>query len=271
MKQTILITGSQGLCGKNLVSYFQQKYRVVSIDRKDKKGVGTIKHDLKYPISSSSFSLPIDCILHFAAMIDQEGKDPDRMMKNNLLSTYNILDFAVKKKVERFIYASSSAIYTKPPSLYGLSKYLGEQIVNAFGEIYSLPITIFRLGYVVGSPLPKRYFLYKIIKKMKSNQPITLENPKNTFSFIYAEDIAQFCEKAFISKINGTYNLTGIPKTISETAFRLRKKLKSQSEFKTLYKSKKINFSFDISETQKKFKLKFRDPFDFVTNWMKTE
>lgn len=260
MKKTILITGGKGLCGINLVDYFQKKYEVYSLDRKKGLGTNIIIHDLQYPLPSLIF--PVDYILHFAATIDQEGKNPDPMMKNNLLSTYNILDFALRKKVKRFIYASSSAIYGNPLTPYGLSKYLGEQLVNGFSNMHSLPITIFRLGYVIGTPLPKRYFIYKLIKKMEQNKRVILENPQNVFSFVSAEDIALFCEKALLGNISGTYNLTGVPKTIAKVFEALKESFSYQRKIKMKYSPQKLKYIFDASKTEKDFNLKFRDPFE---------
>lgn len=107
----------------------------------------------------------IKIIFHLAA---QSGgmtsfDSPSTDLNSNTLSTIYLLDFAKENLVEKFIYASSMAVYgdqnqnpvdelgnINPKTFYGISKFSSELYLKAYNEIYGLKTTSLRLNNVYG-------------------------------------------------------------------------------------------------------------------------
>lgn len=88
-----------------------------------------------------------DAILHFAAFkaVGESVENPLKYYKNNILTTINLLDWAGKNNVSKFIFSSTAAVYspaakqpvseeseTFPESPYGQSKLFAEKIIHDF-------------------------------------------------------------------------------------------------------------------------------------------
>jgi len=124
----ILITGSKGFIGRNLVQHFSKfKHNIKAIDLED--------FYFQNWTENLSVILNIfepDVIFHIGACSDTLEKDVNYMMEVNYESTKIIVDWA-KSKFKKVIYSSSAASYgvnqRYPSNLYGWSKYVGEQYV----------------------------------------------------------------------------------------------------------------------------------------------
>lgn len=99
----------------------------------------------------------IEVIFHLATPCLVKGiEDPALMHKIDDLGTFNVC-LAAKEYGCRLVYISTSEVYgnvdrfpiseatpTSPVSLYGLTKYIGEEYVRFFHKIYKLPAVIIR-------------------------------------------------------------------------------------------------------------------------------
>ena len=78
----------------------------------------------------------------------------------------NVLEAARKVKIKKFIYAASSSCYGNPLKFptsekdeintqhpYGLTKYLGEELVIRYANLYNMPNISFRFFNVYGPRL----------------------------------------------------------------------------------------------------------------------
>src|SRR5262245_1585989 len=103
-----------------------------------------------------------DCIYHFAALvygvIGFHKKPADIIADNNLI-TINLLKYG-HDRVKRFVYLSSSMVYETSRSYphkeeetdtlpvmktaYGLSKYIGERVVQSFQQQFGISYVIWR-------------------------------------------------------------------------------------------------------------------------------
>ena len=114
----------------------------------------------------------IDTIFHAAAYkhVDMAEKNIASVMYNNILSTYNISNFAINNNVKNFVNISTDKA-VKPKSIMGLSKRICEIIISQLGKnknYYSV-----RFGNVInssGSVIPI------FIDQIENNEKITISN-----------------------------------------------------------------------------------------------
>jgi len=107
----------------------------------------------------------VDWVFHLGGKADivPSIEHPADYYNTNVTGTLNILEACRTFGVKKLVYASSSSIYgnkakvpTKetykpnPKYPYALTKYLGEQLVMHYGQVYKLPVVSLRLFNVYG-------------------------------------------------------------------------------------------------------------------------
>ena len=144
----ILVTGSNGYIGLNLVKYLQQKfYYVVGLDKRDlvlNLGDEFIHQDI---LDTKLLDDEYDTVIHLAALV-QVGGGQKAMMdyyRTNVVGTMNMLE---RLSYKNFIFASTCQAYL--PHVYGSSKLMAESIIRQYAELNDKKYTIFRFGNVVG-------------------------------------------------------------------------------------------------------------------------
>ena len=169
-KQTILITGVAGLLGSRLAEYILENkpdYRVVGIDDMSggyesniPDGVTFYKTNITDGKLAEVFSKEKpNYVYHFAAYA-AEGLSPfirKYNYENNLIASINLINASIKYNVDRFIFASSMAVYgnkyeppfsedliPKPIDPYGIAKFSVEQDLKVAYEQHGLKYTIVR-------------------------------------------------------------------------------------------------------------------------------
>ncbi|MGI8819429.1 MAG: NAD-dependent epimerase/dehydratase family protein [Chthoniobacterales bacterium] len=144
----ILVTGSSGFIGTNLLDYLlQQGVEVLGIDRREPRSPTHLKHfaagDLLDPNSLENlcYSFRPTAVIHLAARTDLGGKTLDDY-ESNVTGVRNLMS-AIQKvgSVSRAIYTSSQLVCRvgyvprhdqefEPDTVYGESKVLTEKIVR---------------------------------------------------------------------------------------------------------------------------------------------
>jgi dTDP-4-dehydrorhamnose reductase len=205
----ILVTGANGQLGSAIVNIFRHHHLDV---------VGTDRGMMDITIQSQVFDVVKrvnpQIIIHCAAYtaVDKAEKDKVNCYKVNVEGTRNLSLIAKELKIE-LIYFSTDYVFegTKeepyevddipnPINYYGLTKYMGEEIVKSLLTNYY----IFRISWVFG-PNGKN-FVNTILRLAKENSSINVVS--NQFgSPTYTIDVANF----LISKKDidyGVYHLT---------------------------------------------------------------
>ena len=155
-----LVTGGVGFIGTNLIKrLLKDGHEVSSIDNystgfKENEQKGCKYYNLDLADEDYLYNLPeeYDVIYHMAALarIQPSIDNPHPALKNNFLSTLNILEYARTRNI-RVVYAGSSSIhhgiYESP---YAWSKFSGEDLCKLFGNIYRMESSICRFYNVYG-------------------------------------------------------------------------------------------------------------------------
>ena len=145
-------------------------------------------------------------VVHLAAMagVRYSLQNPSLYYEVNVLGTQNMLDLAVKHKIQNFVYASSSSVYgnnTKLPfsesdnvdtqiSPYAASKKANELQAHVYSHIYKLPTTGLRFFTVYGPWGRPDMALFLFTDAIINGKPIDVFNNGNmTRNFTYVDDI----------------------------------------------------------------------------------
>ena len=155
-----LVTGGVGFIGTNLVKrLLKDGHEVTSIDNystgfKENEQEGCKYYNLDLANETYIYNLPeeYDVIYHMAALarLQPSIDKPHPEIKNNFLSTLNILEYARTRNI-RVVYAGSSSIhhgiYESP---YAWSKFSGEDLCKLYGNVYNMESSICRFYNVYG-------------------------------------------------------------------------------------------------------------------------
>jgi nucleoside-diphosphate-sugar epimerase len=258
MKQTILITGSEGSLAQWIINLLKDKYTIIGVDNCNRHGISTQNKNYKfYQLDLTNSVLldqifndqPIDYVLHCAAQIyGVKGfhKYPADILANNVVSTSNILQKCVAFNVKKIGYISSSMVYENcktfplreeytntspaPTTGYGLSKLVGERLVEEFNRQYGLKYVIWRPFNIVspfevsedeaGIAHVMADFIQKII--VNKDNPIEIFGDGNQVRcFTNINDIATIISKSSFESVtdNQIYNLgSEVPTKIIDLA-----------------------------------------------------
>jgi UDP-glucose 4-epimerase len=168
----ILVTGSEGSLAQMVIPrLLGEGHSIVGVDNFAR--YGHIKRDRPYQFHTGDLcdtavvkqlyqTHSFDCVYHFAALVYGVvgfHKKPADIIADNNLITINLLKHG-HDRVKRFIYLSSSMVYetsrkyphteeetdTLPVmrTAYGLSKYIGERVVQSYQQQFGINYVIWR-------------------------------------------------------------------------------------------------------------------------------
>jgi UDP-glucose 4-epimerase len=199
-----------------------------------------LQGDIRDKQALSNAFLGVDGVVHLAALIDVAASvnDPLGTHEVNVTGTLNVLSEAVKNKVKRFVFASSTAVYgdvkalpvkettvLKPISPYAASKAASEAYATAFAECYGLNTVSLRFFNVFGlgnQNNPYSGVITKFLCNAINNEPLRVNGDgEQTRDFIYVSDVANAIICALTNKDlkSDVFNVcTGIPTSINQLA-----------------------------------------------------
>jgi UDP-glucose 4-epimerase len=171
--KTVLVTGSSGFIGSNLVSKIKDNYKLILCDR---------KNDLDYV--TIELSDKVDVVVHLANY--KYNDDPDALYYD-ASNLHRLIDKVID--CDKFIYASSAAVYPDEItslSDYGLSKCSQEAQLESSGL---KSVDILRFFNVYG-PNANSGIVGILIDKIKNNQPIYIDGDGlQTRDYVYVDDV----------------------------------------------------------------------------------
>ena len=209
----ILITGSNGFLGRNLIDYFMNNsnHKITTLSRTN----SDFNIDLSEPFAR--FKVNFNSVIHCAGIAHQKSKNEDEIIKTNFIGTLNLLQSLDGTKLEEFIFISTVSVYgsnngelldeSSPLNAqdpYGRSKILAEREIISWCELHKVRYLILRLPLIIGcNPVGN---LLKIKKAINRSMFFLLDNGKAKRSMILAKDVGKFIQLA--KTTGGIYNLT---------------------------------------------------------------
>jgi nucleoside-diphosphate-sugar epimerase len=255
--EKILITGSSGFIGKNIVESLLSEYEITGLSKKRKNSkLNYITKDIS-KITSKDFK-NIFCVIHLAAITDPKVCEdfPDQCITTNVLGTQKILE-AARKNNCKVIYASTSHVYgipkklpinetasTSPTSIYAGSKLAGEILCESYHKQFNMDISIVRIFSVYGPESNNHYVIPNIVTQLKNSNIIKLGNINSRRDFIFISDVIN-AFRIILNNING-FNVYNVGAEKSYSIKEICKKFEKLSGKKIIIKSNlKQNRKFD--------------------------
>lgn len=206
--KTILLTGSKGFIGKNLLNHLRNQGEEIIIEVNE-----DIFENEEWYIELSKLLIDNkpEVIFHVGACSNTLEKDVNYMMKLNFQFTKILVDWSVENN-SKLIYSSSAANYgvneKYPSNLYGWSKYVAEQYVISNNGIGLRYFNVYGPGEEnKGSMSSVAY--QSFIQKMK-DKSWKLFPKKPTRDFVYIKDVIDanlFAEKNYDTLKNKWYEV----------------------------------------------------------------
>lgn len=222
----ILLTGTTGFVGSNLVNYLRD-YDIVSINRSQPyayENIRTVFGDLTdYDTVSRVISdYEIEMVSHLAAcaIVKKANTDPRYVLQNNINSTINILEACRKHDIGYFHQFSTDKIYgdniiptneTHTPNAsgpYEMSKLVSELILDSFSKTYGIKGVVTRSANIYGPSDENKRIIPNTIKNCtRGNKPIIYKDNHTLREYIYIDDISSAVKHILDNKLEGTYNI----------------------------------------------------------------
>ena len=243
-----LVTGGAGFIGSHLVErLLATGHSVKVVDNlatgrlenlkavKDEPGLSFHRLDIADAEGIGPLFTGVDWVFHLAALADivPSIQRPMDYFRANVDGTAAVLEAARAGGVKRFVYTASSSCYGLPDLLptpetaaikpmypYALTKYLGEEMVNHWRQVYGLPTVSLRLFNVYG-PRSRTAGTYGAVfgvflAQKLAGQPFTVVGDgSQTRDFTFVSDVAEAFLKAAESDLAGRIYNVGSSATYS--------------------------------------------------------
>jgi len=155
-----------------------------------------------------AFASGWDVVLHLAARagVRPSIMHPEIYVRTNVLGTLHTLDAAVKHKIGKFIFASSSSVYgatdevpfresaalRRTYSPYAATKVGGEQLCSTYSSLHGLPVVVLRFFTVYGPGQRPDLAIHKFTRAIWEGRPIEqYGDGSSRRDYTYVEDIVQ--------------------------------------------------------------------------------
>jgi UDP-glucose 4-epimerase len=187
-----------------------------------------IEGDVADRVAVAAAATGADRIFHLAARADivPSIQEPEAYFRSNVDGTFSVLEAARHHGVRRFVYVASSSCYgipavyptaetapADPRYPYALTKYLGEQLVMHWAQVYRLPAVSLRFFNVYG-PRARTSGTYGAVfgvflAQLLAGEPLTIVGDgKQTRDFTFVSDVVDALITAAESdRIGEIYNV----------------------------------------------------------------
>ncbi len=262
-KKKILLTGSSGFIGKNILFFLGKFFDIIEVSRSSNYDINNL---------NSLFKIDnIDTVIHAAAetFIPQSFIDPYRFYKFNLNGSLNIAEFCRIKKVSKLIYLNTFPYGTPkynpidenhsifPHSPYTKSKMIAERIFFQYLE-KEVNITSLRIFNPYGYFQKEDFLIPTIVKQALKSNTIEVRDIRPKRDYIYIEDLTLLLKNILnTSDSEGIYNVgTGNSYSISEIISIVEAILNKKFHIKTIAKPREnevLDCYADIKKAKNKF------------------
>jgi UDP-glucose 4-epimerase len=230
--KTFLVSGARGFIGAALVRRLagMPETQVVALARSRPEGPGD--HNVHWVESNLENLAPshwrsggwttFDAVIHLAAFTPKSAATRDsaqEIIAANIIGLQALLT-SFPSPPGRFIFSSTLDVYSRaafdgvvnerspvgPAGLYGLSKLLGEGLVEAYSRSAGTECVTLRLGHIYG-PGEERYakLVPETIRRVLANQPPRIVGDgSERRDLLYIDDAAEALARSCTAALNGT-------------------------------------------------------------------
>ena len=234
MRKRVLITGAAGFIGCNLIRSLLQdgRYYVVGLDNFDafysrtekEKNIASFFGDPNFLFYEGDIRNnpdldalgDIDVIVHLAAKagVRPSIKDPILYQEVNVGGTQNLLEFARRRNITQFVFASSSSVYginkqipwseddkLMPISPYASTKLSCEMLGHVYSHLYGIRFLALRFFTVYGPGQRPDLAIHKFFKSIINGEAIPVfGDGSSSRDYTYVGDTVKGIEAAISYK-----------------------------------------------------------------------
>jgi UDP-glucose 4-epimerase len=209
-KKRILITGSSGFIGTNLlISLKSQNYDIAVIDRSHNTKFENVTNyigdicDYSF-VEKTILDFQPNKVFHLAGYKNRSSniEEVSLSLKVNLMGTLNLYQALTKvSTLESIITLGTTDEYgihnssfiessiENPISPYGFGKLCGTQLAQFFNRSFNLPVIILRPTIAYGPYQANDMFIPSLISTLISNSDFKMTEGKQLRDFIYISDL----------------------------------------------------------------------------------
>ncbi len=222
--KNILLTGGAGFIGSHLAEkLLKENYTITVLDNfdsfysrdiKEKNIASFIKNpsvtflemDILDAEGLENIKGDFSAIIHLAAKagVRPSIQDPISYQDVNVKGTQNLLEFARKRNIKQFVFASSSSVYGEnknlpwseddfvlnPISPYASTKMSGELLGHVYSHLFGIRFLALRFFTVFGPRQRPDLAIHLFTKKILNNETIKVFGDGNTKrDYTYIDDI----------------------------------------------------------------------------------
>ena len=218
--KTVLITGGAGFLGVYLSRFLLARgFKVICLDVADftaddiKNKIIFLQTDIKDKKKLISDFKNIDYVVHAAAALPI-AHDRKIIFDTNVEGTKNVLEAALKNKIKRLVFISSTAVYGVPKKVpeqesdiiapighYGESKVEGEKLCTEYFK-KGLSVNILRPKTFLG---PERLGVFTLwFEAIYQGRPVViLGNGNNLYQLLDVNDLCDAIYNGLLTKADG--------------------------------------------------------------------
>lgn len=230
MKKVLLLTGTTGFIGQNLLKFIESNYKndyeIVLLSSSINENYKTVLHK-NYTFNKQDFEkngiLKIDLVLHIGAFTPKSVLEANDINKSNanIFNTKYLLD-NLPNLPEKFIFLSTLDVYgkietiinesmvTNPLTMYGWSKLYCEKLLENWSRENNIILQILRIGHIYGKgeEAYKKVIPVTIQKLKNEESPDIFGTGEEKRSFLHVDDVSNLIMKSILlQKYEGVINL----------------------------------------------------------------
>jgi len=230
----VLIIGSEGFVGNNLVDGLSQNHEIICADQLENSNHQNYHRlDVTNLDEVQKIVNNVDVVIDLAAhslVSSLDGSITNGRV--NIIGLLNILESCRKNHIKKIIFTSASSLIGEPKNFkvseehiatpktaYGITKLTSEHYLRLYSELYGLKYIVFRFFNIYG-PYQKNGLIPTLYNRIISNQPLTIFGKGDQIrDYVFIKDIIEYFEKAITTSDSDNLILnmgTGEGTTIKE-------------------------------------------------------